>query len=127
MIGQVKEDILCRFGELGVVVDQGQLSFCPTLLRASEFLTAAKDFTYINLEQEEKRIELSSGSLGFTYCQIPVIYSVADEASIEVIQNDATRTVIKGTALSKSISQSIFQRKGEVLQVNVAVAKTTLR
>lgn len=127
MTGQVKEDILCRFGELGVVVDQGQLSFCPTLLRASEFLTAAKDFTYINLEQEEKRIELSSGSLGFTYCQIPVIYSVAEEASIEVIQNDATRTVIKGTALSKSISQSIFQRKGEVLQVNVAVAKTTLR
>ena len=30
MTGQVKEDILCRFGELGVFINQGQLSFNPT-------------------------------------------------------------------------------------------------
>ena len=32
MTGQVKEDILSRFGELGVTVKNGQLSFDPVLL-----------------------------------------------------------------------------------------------
>ena len=33
LTGQVKEDILCRFGELGVFVDEGELYFDPCLLR----------------------------------------------------------------------------------------------
>ena len=39
MTGQVKEDILCRFGELGVFVKEGKLYFDPCLLRKEEFLT----------------------------------------------------------------------------------------
>ena len=127
MTGQVKEDILSRFGELGVVVHKGQLHFEPTLLRKTEFLEVEKQFKYVDLNNEPQVLALGSNSLGFTYCQIPIIYSIAEENSIEVIQNDASRTVIKGSTLSKSLSESIFQRKGEVLQVNVSITKLNLR
>ena len=54
MTGQVKEDILCRFGELGVRVMNGKVSFHPTLLRADEFL--------------------SDGTLTFSYCGAKITY-----------------------------------------------------
>ena len=38
MTGQVKEDIITRFGELGVRVREGRMSIEPTLLADSEFL-----------------------------------------------------------------------------------------
>ena len=38
MTGQVKEDILCRFGELGVFVKEGKVGFNPKLLRRYEFV-----------------------------------------------------------------------------------------
>ena len=38
MTGQVKEEILTRLGELGVLVKQGKLFFAPSLLRRDEFL-----------------------------------------------------------------------------------------
>ncbi|MEM9053661.1 MAG: hypothetical protein AAGC47_16520, partial [Bacteroidota bacterium] len=50
MTGQVKEDILCRFGELGVFVKDGQLYFDPCLLRKEELLSEAKIFQYIDVE-----------------------------------------------------------------------------
>ena len=127
MTGQVKEDILTRFGELGVIVKNGQISFAPTLLRRSEFLGEKKKFKYVDLNLEHKELDLEPNSLGFTYCQVPVIYTLSDESTIEVLQNDASRTVIKGSTLNKALSESIFQRKGEVLKVNVSVDKTVLR
>src|SRR5690606_32056530 len=38
MTGQVKEEILTRFGELGVTVADGIVTFAPRLLAQSEFL-----------------------------------------------------------------------------------------
>ncbi len=38
MTGQVKEEILTRFGELGVRVEAGAVRFAPVLLHAREFL-----------------------------------------------------------------------------------------
>jgi hypothetical protein len=127
MTGQVKEDILSRFGELGVVVKKGKICFEPTLLRKDEFLKKEKAFSYVDLTSKQKELLLEPDSLGFTYCQVPVVYKISDDDSIEVLQNDASRTVIKGSVLSKDLSGSIFLRKGEVLQVNVSIAKKNLR
>ena len=44
MTGQVKEDILSRFGELGVFVKEGKLFFNPRLLRENEFLKDPSSF-----------------------------------------------------------------------------------
>ena len=53
MTGQVKEDIISRFFELGVSVHDGQITFCPTMLTDADFV---------------------NGELRFTYCGTPVIY-----------------------------------------------------
>ena len=39
MTGQVKEDIISRFGELGVFVEDGTLLFDPCMLRKEEFIS----------------------------------------------------------------------------------------
>ena len=49
MTGQVKEDILSRFGELGVYVNNGKLLFNPRLLRVDEFLKEPVIFKYTGI------------------------------------------------------------------------------
>ena len=84
MTGQVKEDILCRFGELGVFVDNGEILFNPVLLQKEEFLKEPEIFNYIDVEGNEKAIELEQNTLGFTYCQIPVIYQLVGKENIQL-------------------------------------------
>ena len=127
MTGQVKEDILSRFGELGLRVEQGQIAFKPSLLREEEFLTQPKAFNYIGLNQVHQTIDLPIKTLGFTYNQVPIIYKIADKASIEVTHQDASRTIIEGQVLNKELSQNLFKRQGEILKIEVCVAQSELR
>ncbi|MEM1339931.1 MAG: hypothetical protein AAGF96_19380 [Bacteroidota bacterium] len=121
MTGQVKEDILSRFGELGVQVSNGQITFAPYLLRKEEFLTEKKVFQYVTMDAEPKELALEPNSLGFTYCQVPIIYTLDNVNRVEVLHKDASRTVFEGNTLNKNISQNIFRRNGEIVQVNVSV------
>ncbi len=123
MTGQVKEDILCRFGELGVRVNNGQISFIPGLLREEEFLNEKKVFRYVDVDAIHKELSLEPGSLSFTYCQVPIVYKLADENMIEVFRKDGSRAIITGNTLSKNFSESLFQRKGELVQLNVSIVK----
>ena len=50
MTGQVKEDILNRFFELGVSVHDGQITFAPQMLTESDFLDNELHFTYCGTE-----------------------------------------------------------------------------
>ena len=50
MTGQVKEDILSRFFELGVSVHDGQVTFCPTMLTEADFVNGELHFTYCGTE-----------------------------------------------------------------------------
>ncbi len=127
MTGQVKEDILSRFGELGVQINDGQITFAPRLLRKEEFLREKKTFRFVDLHSEPQELLLQPNSLGFTYCQVPVVYTLANENTIEILRKDGSRAVIEGNALGETMSKSIFHRRGEVVQVNVSVDKTTLR
>jgi len=78
MTGQVKEDFLCRFGELGVRVKNGQLYFMPALLRKEEFLTTPQAFNYVDIHLQHHQLSLEKNSLAFTYCQIPVKKSLVE-------------------------------------------------
>lgn len=49
MTGQVKEDIISRLGEMGVLVEDGRLVFQPRLINQMEFLRIPKTFTYYDL------------------------------------------------------------------------------
>jgi len=71
MTGQVKEDILSRFGELGVRVKDGKVSFRPTLLRDDEFLP--------------------DGSLSFSYCGAQITYRRGSGEGITLSEADSAR------------------------------------
>jgi len=121
MTGQVKEDVLSRFGELGVSVKGGQLIFNPRLLREEEFLTQSGTFTYIDLNKEVKEISLEKDSLGFTYCQIPVIYKLSGNESLKVVFKEAPSLEFKTPQLDIETSSKVFNRTGEIEQIIVAI------
>ena len=123
MTGQVKEDVLSRFGELGVKVRNGAVEFNPEILRADEFLTTKEVFNYINLAKEKCRIDLEVGSLGFTYCQVPVIYQKASQAAIKVFLTNGSISSFKGKSLDVQTSQMLFNRGGEIEKLVISVVK----
>jgi len=121
MTGQVKEDILARFGELGVFVQAGKLFFNPCLLRKGEFLQEAQTFEYLNVRNERRQIHLEQNSLCFTFCQIPVVYSVRDEARLEIVFADGKSKFFDSLELDRETSRQVFQRKGDVQQMFVSI------
>lgn len=127
MTGQVKEDILTRFGELGIYIDQGQLCFYPCLLRKTEFLSETRSFDYINIEGNNKSIRLEPNSLGFTYCQVPIIYNIKERNALEIIFSDGSTKQFNSLEIDKEISELIFKRSGKVTQINVHIEKSQLK
>ncbi len=120
MTGQVKEDILCRWGELGVLVRDGQISFQPNLLRAEELTTEPTTFRYVDLDGADRSIELEAGQLAFTYCGVPVVYRRADALAVRVTGADGERQLDEA-ALSRETSARVFRRSGDVARIDVGV------
>jgi len=123
MTGQVKEDVLSRIGELGVFVKEGKLNFSPKLLRENEFITTPQTFKYTAISKEEKTINLKEGSLCFTYCQIPIIYSLSEKEGIEVVFNDASKTIFNSLSLDVKTSTKVFSRSNEINHIEVSISK----
>jgi len=127
MTGQVKEDILSRFGELGVFVKKGQLFFNPCLLRKEEFLQLSKHFNYVSVNGDSKSIELPENSLGFTYCQVPIIYQLAEVNTIVVEYANGKNKSFEGLSLDSYVSQSVFTRNSEVEYIRVHIHPSILK
>lgn len=123
MTGQVKEDILSRFGELGVVVEEGIVSFIPHLLRKEEFLKKAVIFQYLDVHNSLQEIALEPNSLAFTYCQVPVVYRLGNLDTTTVFMNDNSRVVFDATSLDAITSKSLFLRDGTVTRIEVCLHK----
>ena len=121
MTGQVKEDVLTRKGELGIKVEEGQLRFQPTLLNKNQFLQQEETVTFIDLEENPQAITLEKGNLAFTVCQVPIIYKIADSNQIEVKYENGETEAFSTLTLSHELSQKIFQRTGEIVQVAVSI------
>ena len=119
MTGQVKEDILSRFGELGVFVNEGALQFNPRLLRKAEFLKDVDIFKYVNIKNKAKEITMKKNSLGFTYCQIPIIYTLAQKESLKVFYNSGSTVILQGLKLSSKISKEVFERANVIDKIEV--------
>ena len=123
MTGQVKEDILSRFGELGVFVTDGKLMFNPRLLRKEEFLKSAKTFKYIDISKEVKEIEVEKDSLCFTYCQIPIIYELSHKEGLKVVFNKDTVLEFSDMNIDSQTSKKVFERTGEISRIIVSIKK----
>jgi hypothetical protein len=115
--GQVKEDILCRFGELGVVVAGGRIRFEPGLLRPDEFLSAPAWFVHLDVGGSVRRLRLKPGSLAFTYCQVPIVYQLAPESFLEIGCAGGQKRRQDSLAMNADDSRAVFDRTGVIKSV----------
>jgi hypothetical protein len=99
MTGQVKEEVITRFGELGVRVDDGCVHFDPTWLRAEDF---------------------ADGTLRFTFCGTPIEY-VRGQSGIRLTAADGAVTEFEGTVLDREASAALFSRTGRWRSVRVGL------
>ena len=127
MTGQVKEDVITRFGELGVFVKHGKLYFNPCLLRKEEFLSKETRFEYLSLFRGTQSIIIPTNSLAFTYCQVPIIYHISDKDCLEIIFKDGTSSKIDTLTIDHKTSEKIFKRTGDVVQIKAHVNNSYLK
>jgi hypothetical protein len=120
MTGQVKEDFISRMRELGIHVQDGKIVFRTSLLNPAELLKQKSTFEYFDLNGEPQQIILKHGQLGFTFCQVPVVYSALTEDKISVTFTDGKQIFISDHTIGKEMSSKIFQRTGEIAHLEVS-------
>ena len=128
MTGQVKEDILSRFGELGIRVRDGALVIDPALLRPAEFLAEPGTYQYLDLKGDWRELTLPARALAFTWCQVPIVYRITDDAaaSLTVIDQQGMARDWPSLELPADICETIFKRKGEIRQINAELPSSLL-
>ena len=126
LTGQVKEDLITRFLQLGVRVERGEAAFEPVMLGRDEFLPQAASWRYFAGGAEATE-ELPAGTLAFTLCGVPVIYRLADAARLQVFGEENEPTVIHGTRLGPELSRSLFGREGRIRRLVVDLPEASLR
>ena len=97
MTGQVKEEVLTRWGELGVDIENGLAQFKPVILKKSEFF--------------------NDGTLKFTWCGTPVTYKLTNDSS-SITVNGKHRD---GTVLTAAETADLFARNGKIKEIIVEV------
>jgi hypothetical protein len=125
LTGQVKEDILCRYGELGVRVRDGRIQFAPTLLRREEFGDRTSEFHYYDVHGKKCQHGLQPGELAFTYCQVPIIYRLAGQDGLTMVRTGGRRESHEALQLGLNASQAIFERTGEILRIHVSLCQAS--
>ena len=128
MTGQVKEEILTRFGELGVRVANGMAAFEPALLRTCEFAAETHRFRYLDVDGEWQTIALPGNALAFTWCQVPVIYRLDDAQppSLTLLHRDGSRYSSSQTTLSAQSSTELFRRSGAIRRLELSFPRAVL-
>jgi hypothetical protein len=128
MTGQVKEEVLSRFGELGVRIRDGRVGFDPRLLRQCEFSAAPCSFRYLDVEGNWQEMQLPAKSLAFSWCQVPVVYRLDDDASpnIELTYEYGMTEDVSSLSLPESRSAELFQRSGRIRQIDVTLRRSNL-
>ena len=122
MTGQVKEEILTRLSELGVAVSNACVSFKPSMLRAREFLTHSDGLCYFDTEGKAQSIVLKPRQLGFTYCQVPVVYTLNGGNSVTVALRDGVELSFANGKLDAETSASLFKKLGDITRIDVSVS-----
>jgi hypothetical protein len=128
MTGQVKEEVLARFGELGIRVNNGVVSVQPALLRAREFLSSPEVFRYLDVDGNWQDLGIPAHSLAFTWCQVPVIYHLDDSAdpTLTISRDDGSSETLQELALSADDSSALFERNGRIRKLSITIRNSDL-
>ncbi|MGD2160096.1 MAG: hypothetical protein PVG94_02850 [Gammaproteobacteria bacterium] len=128
MTGQVKEEVLTRFGELGVRVSGGVVNFRPDLLRTREFVSKPATFHYLDVADNWQTITVPAHGLAFTWCQVPVVYQLDDvlDPVLVITFDDGTQQSFKQLALPAEESSELFLRSGRIRQLSLVMGTSQL-
>ena len=128
MTGQVKEEIITRFGELGLRVAGGIARFEPALLRPQEFRSQPGAFRYLDTSGNWQHIELPAGALAFTWCQVPVVYRLDDQQApaLTVIRADGSEQRFEQLALPAADSAEVFRHSGKIVRLELSLRANML-
>ena len=128
MTGQVKEEILTRFGELGVQVEDGHGALPAGAAAADRVPDGTRRLSLTTMSRGEARsIEVPAGGLAFTFCQVPIVYRLTDKESwIRVTTSDGTTSSIAGDRLDADRSRALFDRTGTLSRIEVGIPESTL-
>lgn len=125
MTGQVKEDLINRFYELGICISDGRISFNPTMLTKMEF--SKEEVTYkLAPDTSSDSIKLPKKSLAFTICKVPVIYVISNDFRIVIETIDNETIEQKTNVLDLEISQSVFRREGFIQRIIVELPENII-
>ena len=83
----------------------------------------------MTVDGRHESFELKSGSLAFTYCQTPFIYSTGTDAAhirIEIDYQDDKQQVSEGSQLPADAYQDVIRRTGNIRSVRVTIPELLL-
>jgi hypothetical protein len=128
MTGQVKEEVLTRFGELGLRVRDGEVHFDPRLLRECEFLARPASLRYLDVDGEWQTLAVPGHALAFTWCQVPIVYGLHDvpETLLTVTRDDGEVMSFVQSSLPKALSAEIAGRSGRIRQIGLTFPRRGL-
>jgi hypothetical protein len=121
MTGQVKEELIARFLELGVNVANGEINFAPVLLRKQEFLSQPIPFRYLDTGGNWQVINVEANQLAFTWCQVPIIYKLnqTNQAKVTLFYNESDSHQIDGLTVDANTAIALFERTGQLKMIVV--------
>ena len=120
MTGQVKEDFVSRMHEIGIHVQNGEIVFNFSLFNTNELVRKESVFEFFELNGENQQIVLVKGQFGFTFCQVPVVYTPSNNDKIVITFHDGKQVSISGHMINRELSNRIFQRTGELVMLEVS-------
>jgi hypothetical protein len=126
MTGQVKEDILTRMGEIGIKIKNGKLYFQPNILNRNEFLKESQSVNFISMDDTVNTIGLEKDSLAFTFCQVPIIYSLSESNKLKVVYKNGEIEESNSLELTEIQSKKVFQRSNEIQQIEIFITEDKL-
>ena len=100
MTGQVKEEILTRWGELGISIEKGAASFNPHFLQKTEFN--------------------DEGILSFSWCGTNIIYVLGNDNKISVTEKGISYE-FDGCKLSAELTKKLFARDGSISSIRITM------
>jgi hypothetical protein len=141
MTGQVKEDLISRFRELGAYVEGGRLSFRPSFASEEEAMREPGELRYVDSSGEERRLSVGEGCYAFTICQLPVIVHAREDSRprgagaaqrgqadsragrpaerIEIERPGGSVDVVPSLSLGEEESAAIFSRAAGAVKLDV--------
>ncbi len=113
MTGQVKEEVITRFGELGFWVAAGTARLAPGLLPPDEvFPTGDTD---------------GFDPARFSVCGVPMTVRSGGADAVTVQRADGTDHTLSELALTPGLSQDLFARSGSITRIDWVVGDTTMK